>query len=94
MSQDVLYAMAYSKDLHSRGGIKGGLVSLKGADTSQLLTKIIGSGTVQVDKDGLGGSLTITLPDVSAHDCPYLIKKFNRSMRAECQNGNFVLYNI
>jgi hypothetical protein len=61
MKKDIVYAIAYSKDLNSRGEIKGRSTSLKGANTGQLLTNIIGTATVNVKEDSLGGSLTITL---------------------------------
>jgi hypothetical protein len=94
MKKDIVYAIAYSKDLNSRGEIKGRSTSLKGANTGQLLTNIIGTATVNVKEDSLGGSLTITFPNVGAYYCPHLVKEFNRFMEANCQNETLVLYGI
>jgi hypothetical protein len=94
MKKDILYAIEYSKDLNSKGEIKEGSVSLKGANTGLLLTNIINNGTVNIKEDSLGGSLMITLPDVSSYYCPHLVKEFNRFMEANCQNDTLVLYGI
>jgi hypothetical protein len=94
MRQDIVYAIAYSKDLNSRGEIDESSTSLKGANTGQLLTNIIDTGTVKVEEDGLGGRLVITLPNVGAYHCPDLVKEFNRFIEAKCQNDTLVLYGV